>query len=78
MFVALVTHWGALRVALIALAVASTVHVVSHTGDSDLGGRDSDLAGLIVVAVMFLIGAAMAPTREGRPQRAHRRQGGPT
>jgi hypothetical protein len=58
--------------------VVSALHVVSHTVDSDLGGRDSDLAGLIVVAVMFLIGAAMAPTREGRPQRAHRRQGGQT
>jgi hypothetical protein len=67
MLVALVTHWGALRVALTALAVASVVHVVSHAVDSDLGGRDSDLPGLIVVAVLFLIGAAMAPTREDAP-----------
>jgi hypothetical protein len=43
-FAALVTQWGALRVALTALAVAWVVHV-SHAVDSDLGRRDSDLAG---------------------------------
>jgi hypothetical protein len=57
---ALVTRWEALRVALAGLAAASVVHVLSHAVDADLGGRDADLPGLSVVAVLFLVGAAAA------------------
>jgi hypothetical protein len=57
---ALVTRWNALRVALAGLAAASVVHVISHAVDADLGGRDSDLPGLTIVALLFLIGAAAA------------------
>ena len=55
---ALVMRWDALQVALVGLAVASVMHLISHAVDADLGGRDSDLLGLAVVAVLFVIGAA--------------------
>jgi hypothetical protein len=61
---ALVTHWNALRVALAGAAVASAIHVVSHAIDSELGGRDTDLPALIIVALVFLIGAVAAGTRQ--------------
>jgi hypothetical protein len=60
---ALVTNWDALRVGLSGLAVGSVVHVVSHIVDSDQGGRDTDVPGLIVVALVFIIGAVA-----GRPR----------
>jgi hypothetical protein len=60
MLFALVTRWDALRVALAGLAVASVVHVISHAVDADLGGRDTDLPGLTVVALVFLLGAVAA------------------
>jgi hypothetical protein len=65
---ALVTKWDALRVALAGLAVAPVAHVVSHALDADLGGRDSDLLGLGLVAALFVIGAASGRF-EGRPKR---------
>jgi hypothetical protein len=64
---ALVTHWNALRVALAGLAVGSAVHVVSHAVDSELGGRDSDLPGLSLVALVFVIGAALARAPKDAP-----------
>jgi hypothetical protein len=65
---ALVTRWDALQVALAGLAVASVTHVVSHALDGHLGGRDIDLPGLVVVAALFVIGAACRPF-EGGPKR---------
>jgi hypothetical protein len=61
---ALVTHWNALRVALAGLAVGSLVHVASHVVDSELGGRDTDLLGLSLMALIFVLGAAAARTHE--------------
>jgi peptidoglycan/LPS O-acetylase OafA/YrhL len=60
LLLALVTRWEALRVALAGLAVASVMHVVSHAVDSHLGGRDTDLPALTVVALLFVLGAAAA------------------
>jgi hypothetical protein len=60
---ALLTRWSALRVALAGVGVGSVFHVISHAVDSDLGGRSTDVPGLIVVALVFLIGAA-TPDRE--------------
>ena len=66
---ALVTRWDALRVALAGLAVASVMHLVSHAVDADLGGRDSDLLGLAVVAALFVIGAASRRFEAGPKRR---------
>jgi hypothetical protein len=60
---ALVTNWDGLRVALAGVAVGSIVHVIAHAVDSDLGGRDTDVPGLAVVALVFVIAAAA-----GRPR----------
>jgi hypothetical protein len=74
MLFALETRWDALRVALAGLAVASVVHVISHAVDSDLGGRDTDLPGLTVVALLFLLGAAAA-RQPGRSDGQHDQPG---
>ena len=66
---ALVTRWDALQVALAGLAVASVMHLVSHAVDADLGGRDSDLLGLAVVAALFVIGAASRRFEAGPKRR---------
>ena len=66
---ALVTRWDALQVALAGLAVASVMHLVSHAVDHDLGGRDSDLLGLAVVALLFVIGAASRRFEAGPKRR---------
>jgi hypothetical protein len=64
MLLALITQWDALRVALAGFAVASVVHVFSHALDSDLGGRDTDLPGLSLVALLFVIAAAARTPRK--------------
>ena len=61
---ALLTSWDGLRVALAGIAVASVVHVIAHAMDSDLGGRDSDVPGLAVVALVFIVGAVAGRPRE--------------
>ena len=54
------------RLALWAAAVASVLHAVSHAVDSELGGRDTDLVGLSLLAVILVSGAIVAgrATRE--------------
>ena len=69
LLLALVTCWDALQVALAGLALASVMHLVSHAVDADLGGRDSDLVGLAVVAALFVIGAASRRFEAGHKRR---------
>ena len=54
---ALLTDWDALRVALVGVGIGAVVHVISHAVDSDLGGKDTDIPGLILVAIALLAGA---------------------
>lgn len=56
---ALVTSWDTIRVALAGVGVGAVMHVISHAVDNDLGGRSTDIPGLIVVAVVLVYGAAV-------------------
>ena len=61
--IALVTNWDALRVALAGAGVGAVFHVISHAIDSDLGGKSTDVPGLLLVAIA-LVAAAGAPRRD--------------
>ena len=63
---ALLTTWDTLRVALAGIAVGSVLHVIAHAMDADQGGKDTDVPGLAVVALVFIIGAVAGrmPARE--------------
>jgi peptidoglycan/LPS O-acetylase OafA/YrhL len=54
---ALLTTWDTLRVALAGIAVGSVFHVIAHAIDTEQGGKDTDVPGLAVVALVFIIGA---------------------
>jgi hypothetical protein len=56
---AMVTRWDALRVALAGTGVAAALHVVAHAVDSDLGGRSTDIPGLVLVAAVIIVGALL-------------------
>ena len=50
-------RWSALGAALGGVAVAAVLHEVSHIVDTELGGRDSDLVLLGVLALLAVAGA---------------------
>ena len=55
------------RVALWGLAVAATMHTVSHAIDNDLGGRDSDVPLLAGLAALLLVAAVLASRTRKQP-----------
>ena len=55
---ALVTQWDALRVALAGVGLAAVMHVVAHAVDTDLGGKSTDIPGLVLLAIVIVYGAA--------------------
>jgi hypothetical protein len=50
-------RWSALGAALGGVAVAAVLHEVSHIVDTELGGRDSDLVLLGLLALVAVAGA---------------------
>jgi hypothetical protein len=66
------TRMDGRRLALWAAAVASVLHAVSHAVDSELGGRETDVFALSLLAAIFVSGAIVA----GRATRGRSTAGG--
>ena len=58
LLLALWQRTDAIFTALGGAGIDATFHVLAHIGDRDLGGSDSDIVILAVVAVLLLAGAA--------------------
>jgi hypothetical protein len=57
--------WSAIGAALGGVAVAAVLHEVSHLVDTELGGRDSDLVLLGLLALLAVAGAWATRGRRG-------------
>jgi hypothetical protein len=53
--------WPGPRIALFGAATAATAHAVSHVVDRGLGGRDSDVPALALLAVALVLAALLSP-----------------